>query len=105
MSNTDLDTLGHKLAQAALTVLVRSCRQEIASAKQQQQLEDACAAMRIQSGRVIEQLLDDVRAAPWLGEQAFASATLTLAEAGIRVLRKSTGTTSSSTPTSTPQTA
>ena len=97
MSTTDLDTLGHKLAQAALTVLVRSCRQEIASAKQQH-LEDACAAMRIQSASVIEQLLDDVRAAPWLGEQAFASATLTLAEAGVRVLRKSTCTTSNPTP-------
>lgn len=82
-----LDTLGHKLAEAALTVLVRTCRKEVAAASRDE-LEAACVAMRAQARPVIDRLLDDARAAPWVAEAAFHAAALDLAQAGIAVLRK-----------------
>ena len=45
MSQLDLDTLAKALANAAMTVLVRSCRKEVAGASHTR-LESACAAMR-----------------------------------------------------------
>lgn len=87
MNSTCPDTLATKLAEAALTVLVRTCRQEVAVATPDE-LDAACAAMRAKSRAVMEQLLDDARAAPWLAEAAFRAAALDLAQAGIAVLRK-----------------
>ncbi|MBL0422475.1 hypothetical protein JI739_19160 [Ramlibacter sp. AW1] len=87
MNATCPDTLANKLAEAALTVLVRSCRQEVAAANRYE-LEAACAAMRAKSRAVMGQLLDDARAAPWLAEAAFHAAALDLAQAGIASLRK-----------------
>ena len=87
MDNQKIDTLAHKLADAALTVLVRTCRQEVANASHEQ-LEAACAAMRAKSRSVIDQLLDEARAAPWVGTVAFQAAALDLAQAGIDLLRK-----------------
>ncbi len=75
-----LDTLGHKLAEAALTVLVRTCRKEVASASRDE-LEAACVAMRAQARPVIDRLLDDARAAPWVAEDAFHAAALVPCEA------------------------
>ena len=46
------DLLATKLAEAALTVLVRTCRKEVASASRDE-LEAACAAMRAQARPVI----------------------------------------------------
>jgi hypothetical protein len=44
--------------------------------------------MRAKARPVIDQLLDDARAAPWVGEMAFHAAALELAQAGIAVLRR-----------------
>ena len=44
--------------------------------------------MRAKSRTVMEQLLDDARAAPWVAEAAFHAAALDLAQAGIAELRK-----------------
>ncbi|WP_119352856.1 hypothetical protein [Azohydromonas sediminis] len=87
MNTNTLDLLATKLAEAALTVLVRSCRKELAAASSDD-LEAACAAMRAKARSVIDQLLDDARAAPWVAEAAFHAAALDLAQAGIAVLRK-----------------
>lgn len=80
------DNLATKLAEAALTILVRTCRQEVAAASRED-LEAACAAMRAQALPVLDRLLDDARAAPWVAEAAFHAAALELAQAGIAVLR------------------
>ena len=61
MSQLDLDTLAKALANAAMTVLVRSCRQEVAGASHAR-LESACAARRATARPVLDQLLDDARA-------------------------------------------
>ncbi|RCX08607.1 hypothetical protein [Extensimonas vulgaris] len=81
------DTLAVKLAEAAMTVLVRACRTEVATASHAE-LEAACAAMRARARIVVERLLDDARNAPWIAEAAFHAAALELAEAGIASLRR-----------------
>jgi len=87
MINTaKIENLGTKLAEAALQVLMRTCRQEIAAASGDE-LEAACAAMRAKAADVVDQLLDDTRGAPWVAEAAFAAAALELAHAGIAVLK------------------
>ena len=68
------DTLAIKLAEAAMTVLVRVCRNEVATASNAQ-LEAACASMRASAKTVVDQLLDDARTAPWISETAFHAAT------------------------------
>ena len=87
MNATSPDMLATKLAKAALTVLVRTCRQEMIAASRDE-LAAACAAMRAKSRAVMAQLLDDARAAPWVAEAAFHAAALDLAQAGIASLRK-----------------
>lgn len=86
MNTTALDLLATKLAQAAMTVLARTCREEVASASRDE-LEAACAAMRAKAQPVVDQLIDDAKAAPWVSEAAFHAAALELAQAGIAVLR------------------
>ena len=81
-----IDALGQRLGTAALTTLVRLCP-EVRSASPARQ-EAACAAMRAKAGEAIDELLDDAKAAPWLAEVAFASAVLSLANEGVRVLRQ-----------------
>ncbi len=82
-----IDLLGQRLGTAALTTLVRLCPEiRIASPARQ---EAACAAMRAKAGETIDELLDDAKATPWLAEVTFASAVLTLANEGIKVLRGS----------------
>ncbi len=80
-----IDALGQRLGTAALTALVRLCP-EIRTASPARQ-EAACAAMRAMSRIAIDELLADAKAAPWLAEVAFASAVLSLANEGIKVLR------------------
>ena len=81
-----LDTLGNRLGTAALTTLIRLCP-EIRTASDEKR-EAACAAMRAKSREVVDELIDDTKDAPWLAETIFASAALTLAHAGIAVLRR-----------------
>ena len=85
MNTASIDTLGNKLGTAALTTLVRLCP-EVRTASTQQ-LDAACAAMRAKSKEAIDELLADAKAAPWMADAAFASAVLTLAHAGIKVMR------------------
>ena len=86
MDANKLDTLGKKLADAALTLLVRlypAVRQASNA-----ELEAACAAMRARSRSVLDELIDDARAAPGVAHFAFQSAALSLAHEGIRVLQE-----------------
>ena len=86
MDVNKLDTLGKKLADAALTLLVRlypAVRQASNA-----ELEAACAAMRARSRSVLDELIDDARAAPGVAHFAFQSAALSLAHEGIRVLQE-----------------
>jgi len=86
-STQAIDALGHKLGEAALTLLVRlypQVRQATAT-----QLEAACAAMRAEVGPVLDELLTDAREAPTVAHVAFQSAALSLAQAGIQALKDS----------------
>lgn len=84
--NTDkLDTLGEKLADAALTLLVR-LYPEVRTASAME-LDAACAAMRAVSKSVIDTLIEDAREAPWMARIAFQTAALSLAHEGIQALQ------------------
>ena len=86
MQTNTIDTLGKRLAETALTLLVRLYPQvREASTKD---LEAACAAMRYKAKPVVDELLDDAREAPWVSHFAFQSAALSLAHEGIRVLQE-----------------
>ena len=87
LATQNLDALGHKLGEAALTLLVR-LYPEVRRATTAQ-MDAACAAMRAQSAQVIDWMLEDVRIAPWAAENAFRCAALDLAQAGIQVLKAS----------------
>jgi hypothetical protein len=87
MNTANIDALGTKLANAAMTVLVRTARAQVAAASTDE-LEAACVAMRAISSKVVDQLLDDVREAPWIAQAAFQAAALELAQAGIAALRR-----------------
>ncbi len=81
----NLEALGHKLGEAALTLLVRlypEVRQATTA-----QMDAACAAMRAQVGPVLDELLTDARKAPTVAHVAFQSAALSLAHAGIKALK------------------
>jgi hypothetical protein len=80
-----IDTLGKKLGDAALTLLVR-LYPDVRQASDAQ-LEAACAAMRAKSRAVIDELIDDAKAAPWVAHIAFQTAALTLAHEGIQALK------------------
>lgn len=80
-----LDTLGKRLGQTALTLLVR-LYPEVKEASESE-LEAACAAMRAKSKAVIDELIDDAKAAPWVAHLALHNAALTLAHEGIRTLK------------------
>jgi hypothetical protein len=81
------DRLIFRLAETAMTIVVRTCRREVATADKAQ-LEAACAAMRARAKTVLGQLIDNVLDAPWIAETAFHAATLDLADAGISSLRQ-----------------
>ena len=80
-----LDTLGKKLADAALTLLVR-LYPEVRQASTKE-LDAACAAMRAKSRSVIDELIDDAKDAPGVAHIAFQTAALTLAHEGIQTLK------------------
>ncbi|MEF8717519.1 MAG: hypothetical protein V5B35_03860 [Candidatus Accumulibacter necessarius] len=81
---SNLETLGNQLGTAALTTLIRLCP-EIRTASAAT-LDAVCAAMRAKSGEAIDELLEDGKACPWMAETIFASAVMTLVNAGIKVL-------------------
>lgn len=85
MNTAAIDSLDNNLATAALRTLVRVCP-EIRTASPET-LELVCAAMRAKSPAVIDELFDDGSAAPWMAEAIFASAVLSLAHEGIKVVR------------------
>ena len=80
-----LDTIGKKLADAALTMLVR-LYPEVRTASTTE-LDAACAAMRAKSKAVIDELIDDAKDAPGVAHIAFQTAALTLAHEGIQALK------------------
>jgi hypothetical protein len=87
MDPTKIDALGTRLAQAAMTMVVRTCREQVARATHEE-LDDVCAAMRARSRPVVNRLIDDAKAAPWIAEAAFAAAVADMAQAGIAALRR-----------------
>ncbi|AZV94398.1 hypothetical protein CBF45_12275 [Bordetella sp. J329] len=87
MNTAAIDSLGHKLGQAALTAFVRICP-EVRSASNDQ-IEVACAAMREKSKQVVDDLVADAQGAPWVADIAFQVAVLALAQEGVRALRDS----------------
>jgi hypothetical protein len=84
-SSKKIDDLGNSLAHAAMVAVVRLRPAQMAGATSSTR-EAVCAAMRAKSESVMNQFLDDVRHAPWLGEMSFAAAVLDLANAGVAVL-------------------
>ena len=87
MNTAAIDSLGHKLGQAARTTFVR-IYPDVRSASNDQ-LEVACAAMREKSKQVVDDLLADAKGAPWVADIAFQAAVLALAQEGVRALRGS----------------
>jgi hypothetical protein len=85
MNTESIDRLGQALGQSALRTLVKLCP-EVRTVSEER-LEAACAAMRAQAKDAVDELLADTKAAPWLAEMAFASAVLSIAQAGVQVLR------------------
>ena len=80
-----LDTLGQKLADAALTMLVR-LYPDVRTASTTE-LDADCAEMRAKSRAVIDELIDDAKDAPGVANIAFQTAALTLAHEGIQALK------------------
>jgi len=80
-----LECLAKGIAHAAMTTLVR-LYPEVRNASTEE-LGTACAAMRAKSREVIDQLMDDAKAAPWIAELALKDAALTMACAGIDALK------------------
>ena len=81
----NMEKLGAGIATGALTCLIR-LYPAIREADEAQH-ERACAAMRAKTREVVDQLLDDTKAAPWLAKPNFQLAILTLAQEGIKVLK------------------
>lgn len=85
MTTQAIDTLGQKLGEAALSLLIR-LYPEVRQASDAQ-LEAACAAMRAAARPAVDTLLDDAKAAPTVAHLAFQTAALTLAHEGIQALQ------------------
>lgn len=85
MNANPIDTLGKKLGDAALTLLVR-LYPDVRNATTAQ-LDAACAAMRAKAKPVVDELINDARDAPGVARIAFRTAALSLAHEGIRVLQ------------------
>ena len=81
----NIEALGAGLANGALTALIR-LYPAIRDANEAQR-ERACAAMRAKSREVVDQMLDDTKAAPWLATPSLQLAILTLAQEGIKALK------------------
>ena len=87
--NLDLESaFAARRAEAYERLLMDVIKGRLTHFMRRDELEAACVAMRAQARPVIDRLLDDARAAPWVAEAAFHAAALDLAQAGIAVLRK-----------------
>jgi len=80
-----IEKLGAGIANGALTTLIR-LYPAIREANEAQR-ERACAAMRAKTREVVDQMLDDTTAAPWLAQPSLELAILSLAQEGIKVLK------------------
>lgn len=85
MKPNPIDTLGKKLADTALTLLIRFYPD--VSKATTEELDVACAAMRAIAKPVVNEMIDDARDAPGVSHLAFQSAALSLAHVGIRSLQ------------------
>ena len=81
----NIKNLGAGIANGALTALIR-LYPAIREADEAQR-ERACAAMRAKTREVVDQMLDDTKAAPWLAQPSLELAILSLAQEGIKVLK------------------
>ena len=81
----NMERLGAGIANGALTTLIR-LYPAIREANEAQR-ERACAAMRAKTREVVDQMLDDTTAAPWLATPSLQLAILSLAQEGIKVLK------------------
>ena len=81
----EIEALGTKLGQAALSAFVQLCPEVHAATPEQ--LEAACAAMRAKGSDAYDQLIQDAKDAPWMAQIAFNTAVLTLAHEGVKVMR------------------
>ena len=81
----NMERLGAGIANGALTTLIR-LYPAIREANEAQR-ERACAAMRAKTRVVVDQMLDDTKAAPWLATTSLQLAILSLAKEGIKVLK------------------
>lgn len=82
-----LDRLADQLAPTAMTIMVKTCRTEMRNASTEKK-EAAMAAMRSKAGPIMDTLMSDIAKTPSRARQAFQTAALDLAQAGINVLRK-----------------
>ena len=80
-----IEKLGAGIANGALTTLIR-LYPAIREANEAQR-ERACAAMRAKTREVVDQMLDDTKAAPWLATPSLQLAILSLAQEGIKALK------------------
>ena len=85
MNTNAIDTLGKKLGDTALTLLIRLYPDVRVATPEQ--LDAACRAMRATARPVVDELIDDAHDTPGVAHLAFQSAALTLAQEGIRVLQ------------------
>jgi len=85
MNQAVIDALGRKLAITAMQVVAR--HPDIHRVNRDT-LEAIVQAMRDSAPKVIDQLLYDLQATPWVSLAVFGAAALDLAQAGLAVLRK-----------------
>jgi hypothetical protein len=83
-STSNIEALGAEIANGALTTLVR-LYPAIREANEAQR-ECACVAMRAKIREVVDQMLDNTKAAPWLAKPSLQLAILTLVQEGIQTL-------------------
>lgn len=81
----EIEALGTKLGQAALSTFLQLCPEVRTAASEQ--LEAACAAMRAKGSDAYDQLIKDAKDAPLMAQIAFNTAVLTLAHEGVKVMR------------------
>ena len=84
MNLSNVDATAYRLSSMAMQVVAR--HPGIGQANHDT-LESIVHAMRKSAPRIIDQMLDDMRDAPWTSQVAFSAAALEIAQAGLAVLR------------------
>ena len=85
MNKNAIDTLGKKLGNAALSLLIQNYPEVRRVGTEE--LDAACAAMRAKARSTVDELLTAAESAPGVSHIAFQSAALGLAHEGIRALK------------------